>query len=175
MTFGHSRRLKFDHCEKVTPSIYVWRAEARSGKPAVQAHNQREHQRGTREYEFTSIPRENIGELSVLVAKLGGITGVVEKLSLVRIDKNGTNEIDDNEMRLYEDSVMKLVQNTKDQLLNVGVVAALLLSVVYEFALDTEIEPSANIPPTVAVVLQTLYALCQRIVARSRTQIHATY
>ena len=63
--------------------------------------------------EFTSIPRENIGELSVLVAKLGGITGVVEKLSLVRIDKNGTNEIDDNEMRLYEDSVMKLVQNTK--------------------------------------------------------------
>ena len=125
--------------------------------------------------EFTSIPRENIGELSVLVAKLGGITGVVEKLSLVRIDKNGTNEIDDNEMRLYEDSVMKLVQNTKDQLLNVGVVAALLLSVVYEFALDTEIEPSANIPPTVAVVLQTLYALCQRTVARSRTQIHATY
>ena len=125
--------------------------------------------------EFTSIPRENIGELSVLVAKLGGITGVVEKLSLVRIDKNGPNEIDDNEMRLYEDSVMKLVQNTKDQLLNVGVVAALLLSVVYEFALDTEIEPSANIPPTVAVVLQTLYALCQRTVARSRTQIHATY
>ena len=111
----------------------------------------------------------------MLVAKLGGITGVVEKLSLVRIDKNGTNEIDDNELRLYEDSVMKLVQNTKDQLLNVGVVAALLLSVVYEFALDTEIEPSANIPPTVAVVLQTLYALCQRTVARSRTQIHATY
>ena len=62
-----------------------------------------------------------------------------------------------------------------ESMLNVGVVAALLLSVVYEFALDTEIDSSANIPPTVAVVLQTLYALCQRIVARSRTQIHATY
>ena len=99
--------VKFDHAKIDRLAIrysHVWRAEWHGvGNPAVQAHNQREHQRGTREYKgvHQHTTREH-WRLSVLVAKLA--LPEVEKLSLVRIDKNGTNEIDDNEMRLYEDS-----------------------------------------------------------------------
>jgi hypothetical protein len=66
---------------------------------------------------------------------LGGLPGVSVLIGLVQLDKDGNSQLSVEEKKQYEVTAQAIVDGVLGHLLNIGVVGALLLSVIFEPAL----------------------------------------
>jgi len=98
--------------------------------------------------------------------RLGGLEGMGVLLRLASLDTDGNNRITDDEAREFEVVGSRLAEETSSYLLNIGVVAALLLSTFAEASFETpgdeagfvvEVLYMISIHLVLAVSLATLY------------------
>ena len=80
---------------------------------------------------FDALKKENSNN-----SDLGGLEGYGTLLRLAAMDKDGSMEIEDAEVKQAEAAAEKLVDQTLNVSLNGGVISALLLSMVFPYTLE---------------------------------------
>jgi len=113
---------------------------------------------------------------------LGGLPGVSVLLGLVQLDKDGDSLLSDDEIKQYEVIAKAIVDGVIGHLLNIGVVGALLLSVIFEPAMafvdiTDEAVPGARVFQILAFALfQLLMALSLfMLYVASRMYVHLVF
>ena len=94
--------------------------------------------------------------------------GVAILSILANIDRNGDGQIDEADVQLYKACGKELVDATLNFAVNMGVVGALLLSIVFPICLD-QLEPDAKTPFTETTVstLQVMHYMFLQVMAAS--------
>ena len=80
---------------------------------------------------FDALKKENSNN-----SDLGGLEGYGTLLRLAAMDKDGSMQIEDAEVKQAEAAAEKLVEQTLNVSLNGGVISALLLSMVFPYTLE---------------------------------------
>lgn len=113
---------------------------------------------------------------------LGGLPGISVLLGLVQLDKDGDSLLSDEEVKQYEVIAKAIVDGVIGHLLNIGVVGALLLSVIFEPAMafvdiTDEAVPGARVFQILAFALfQLLMALSLfMLYVASRMYVHLVF
>jgi len=110
---------------------------------------------------------------------IDGVEGLAITLSLAILDKDGDGIITNKEYEAYLDSSKEKLDNAYSQLLNVGVVAALILSMLFPLAAGSPITPSEECEKffghnTVHVFLHIYYGLVIFVIAASLVALYTT-
>ena len=90
--------------------------------------------------------------------ELGGLTGLCELITLASLAESSTAGVTDEGMQLFQEAGASLIESRQSYLLNLGVVGALLLSMVYGESF--EMLPEHDAPHT----LQILHFVCVQLV-----------
>ena len=117
------------------------------------------------------------------VKRLGGLEGACTAIALAKLDVDGDGSFSEEERAFFEETANKLVESTLNFNINTGVVAALILSMVFPFAMSAP-ESDQQWESSVQVALLMLYLIFMQlslacslslIYISSRMYVHIVY